>query len=65
MTLKVATYNIHGWVGTDGLLDFSRVAGVLRASGASICGLQEVLDPMGKSGDTILNSNELSIVSPD
>jgi endonuclease/exonuclease/phosphatase family metal-dependent hydrolase len=43
--LTVATYNIHGAVGTDGRFDPSRVAAVLHEMRADIIALQEV--PLG------------------
>lgn len=46
--LTVATYNIHGAVGTDGLLAPERIAGVLREIDADIIALQEV--PLGGGG---------------
>ncbi len=41
-TLRVATYNVHACVGTDGRFDPERVAAVLAELGADIIGLQEV-----------------------
>jgi endonuclease/exonuclease/phosphatase family metal-dependent hydrolase len=41
-TLTVMSFNIHYGEGTDGALDLSRIAHVVRASGAGIAGLQEV-----------------------
>ena len=40
--IRVVTWNVHGFVGTDGVLDVDRVAGVLRELDADIVGLQEV-----------------------
>lgn len=40
--MRVATYNVHGCVGTDGRMDPDRVGLVIRQTGASIVGLQEV-----------------------
>lgn len=40
--LDVMTFNIHHAAGTDGVLDLSRIAGVITASGADVVGLQEV-----------------------
>lgn len=40
--LRVASYNIHRCVGTDGRRDVARVAEVLRQIGADVVGLQEV-----------------------
>lgn len=41
-TLTIATYNVHGCVGTDRRFDPSRVAAVIREIGADVVGLQEV-----------------------
>ncbi|CAE7353184.1 HET-E1 [Symbiodinium natans] len=38
----VLTYNIHSGVGSDGVYDLERIAGVVRRSGADIVCLQEV-----------------------
>lgn len=46
--LTIATYNIHGAVGTDGLFAPARVADVLREVSADIIALQEV--PLGGAG---------------
>jgi endonuclease/exonuclease/phosphatase family metal-dependent hydrolase len=40
--LRVMTYNIHHGEGLDGQLDLERIARVIRESGATIVGLQEV-----------------------
>jgi endonuclease/exonuclease/phosphatase family metal-dependent hydrolase len=40
--LRVATFNIHHGVGTDGRLDLGRTADVVAATGAAVVGLQEV-----------------------
>ncbi|WP_227995107.1 endonuclease/exonuclease/phosphatase family protein [Oceanobacillus sp. CFH 90083] len=42
MLLNVMTYNIHHGVGTDKLLDLSRIAEVIKKSDADIIGLNEV-----------------------
>ena len=42
LELLVATYNVHGCVGSDGVRDAGRVARVLQSLGAGIVGLQEV-----------------------
>jgi len=36
------SFNIHHGRGTDGVVDLARIAGVIRASGADVAGLQEV-----------------------
>jgi endonuclease/exonuclease/phosphatase family metal-dependent hydrolase len=46
--LTVATYNIHGAVGTDGRYAPERIAGVLAEIGADVIALQEV--PLGGGG---------------
>ena len=45
--LRIATYNIHGTVGTDRLASPERIAGVIRELDADIVALQEV--PLGGS----------------
>lgn len=40
--LRVATYNVHRSIGTDGVHDVSRTAEVIRATGARVLALQEV-----------------------
>ena len=39
---RVMTYNVHGFVGTDQVLDPERVASVIEAAGADLVALQEV-----------------------
>jgi endonuclease/exonuclease/phosphatase family metal-dependent hydrolase len=46
--VTIATYNIHGAVGTDGVFDAQRIAGVLAELNAGIVALQEV--PLGGAG---------------
>lgn len=41
-TLRLLTYNVHSCIGTDRILDPSRVAGVIARSGADVIALQEV-----------------------
>jgi endonuclease/exonuclease/phosphatase family metal-dependent hydrolase len=40
------TYNIHRWAGADQRLDIERLAGVIRAAGADVVALNEVLHPV-------------------
>lgn len=40
--LRVATYNLHGCVGTDGRREVERIASVIRDLDADVVGLQEV-----------------------
>src|SRR5512143_1522704 len=40
------TYNIHRWAGQDRRLDVARLAAVIRAAGADIVTLNEVLHPV-------------------
>ena len=42
MILRIASYNVHGSVGTDGRRDSARVADVVRALDADVIALQEV-----------------------
>lgn len=42
MSIRVATYNVHGCVGNDGRLDADRVAAVIRELDADVVALQEV-----------------------
>ncbi|WP_100012710.1 endonuclease/exonuclease/phosphatase family protein [Lentibacillus sediminis] len=41
-TIRVATYNMHTGIGTDGNYHLERIANTIRESGADIIGLQEV-----------------------
>jgi endonuclease/exonuclease/phosphatase family metal-dependent hydrolase len=43
VSLRVASYNVHGCIGTDGRHDVPRVARVLRALDAHVIALQEVI----------------------
>lgn len=45
MKLRVATYNVHGFVGADGARDVRRIVEVMRSLDADIVALQEV--PLG------------------
>src|SRR5262245_51740047 len=47
--LRVATYNVHGFVGTDGKRDVARVASVIRELSADVVALQEVAFPGDES----------------
>lgn len=47
---KLMTYNIHGCVGTDGINDPARIAGVIRKTGAETVALQEVDKNTQRSG---------------
>ena len=48
--LRVATYNVHGCVGTDGRRDPERVARVLREIDPDVVGLQEVASEPDATG---------------
>jgi endonuclease/exonuclease/phosphatase family metal-dependent hydrolase len=50
VSLRVASYNVHGCVGTDGRRDVARVARVLRALRAEVIALQEVVFLPSDSG---------------
>jgi endonuclease/exonuclease/phosphatase family metal-dependent hydrolase len=51
--LRVASYNVHQCVGTDGRRDAGRVADVLRELEADVVGLQEVDARPGLSHDSV------------
>lgn len=42
MRLRIASYNVHGFVGTDGVRDVPRIAHVLASLDADVIALQEV-----------------------
>lgn len=44
--VRLMTYNIHRWAGRDQRLDLDRLASVIRAAGADVVGLNEVLHPV-------------------
>jgi endonuclease/exonuclease/phosphatase family metal-dependent hydrolase len=44
-TLRVATYNVHSWKGTDGAVDPQRVMAVIADLDADVVALQEVVSP--------------------
>lgn len=48
--MKILTYNIHYWQGTDGVTDLERTIAVIRDSGADIVGLNEVYHPAKLKG---------------
>jgi endonuclease/exonuclease/phosphatase family metal-dependent hydrolase len=50
--MKLLTYNIHHWEGTDGRVDVARVIDVIRESGAEIVALNEVFHPAYTEPDT-------------
>ncbi len=50
MRLRIASYNVHGFVGNDGARDVPRIARVLRELGAHIVALQEVTFTEGALG---------------
>ncbi|MDB4974593.1 MAG: endonuclease [Myxococcaceae bacterium] len=62
MRLRIASYNVHGFVGTDGVRDVSRVAAVLRSLDADVIALQEVTFAEGTdaSPQPVEISSELS-----
>jgi endonuclease/exonuclease/phosphatase family metal-dependent hydrolase len=49
-SLRIATFNIHRGVGTDGVLDLDRTAAAIRATGADVVALQELDRNMGRTG---------------
>lgn len=50
MTLRVATYNVHGCVGTDGRRSEERIAEVIASLRADVVGLQELDLGRARSG---------------
>jgi endonuclease/exonuclease/phosphatase family metal-dependent hydrolase len=52
LSLSLATWNVHGFVGADGLRDTARVAAVLRTLEADVIALQEVDDGVRPDSDT-------------
>ena len=52
--LRVATYNVHGWVGADGRRDPDRIMDVVASLDADVVALQEVLSPGRRSGKCCL-----------
>lgn len=65
--ITVATYNIHGCVGTDRRFDLPRVAEVIRSLGADVIALQEVGDVRGRgpAGDyaaELAHRTELAVI---
>lgn len=44
--MRVLSYNVHGWKGTDGHIDIGRLARVIASSQAFIVGLNEVYHPL-------------------
>lgn len=65
-SLRVATYNVHGCVGTDGMLDPDRVGLVIRQTGATVVGLQEVdcLAPLPDGRDQLERLAEATGLTP-
>jgi endonuclease/exonuclease/phosphatase family metal-dependent hydrolase len=45
-SIQLMTYNIHRWAGRDQRIDLDRLAAVIRAAGADMVGLNEVLHPV-------------------
>lgn len=50
MRLRVASYNVHAFVGCDGRRDVARIARVIRALDADVVALQEVVFERGHDG---------------
>lgn len=45
-TLRIMTYNIHRWAGSDRRVDLERTLAIVRASGADVVALNEVIHPV-------------------
>ncbi|MGB5986143.1 MAG: endonuclease/exonuclease/phosphatase family protein [Desulfobacterales bacterium] len=54
MRLRVATYNVHGWVGRDGKRSPQRILSVLRQIDAHVTVLQEVTAERTAEANTLL-----------
>jgi endonuclease/exonuclease/phosphatase family metal-dependent hydrolase len=52
-SLRIASYNIHGCLGTDGRVDVARVARVIIETGCDTVGLQEVDNQPGERHDSM------------
>jgi endonuclease/exonuclease/phosphatase family metal-dependent hydrolase len=52
-SIRLMTYNIHRWEGQDGRIDLDRLAGVIRAVGADVVGLNEVIHPVTSDCQTL------------
>lgn len=52
MGIRVLTYNIHGWLGTDGQIDVDRLVHIVEDTGADLVGLNEVFHPFLSPGAT-------------
>jgi endonuclease/exonuclease/phosphatase family metal-dependent hydrolase len=53
MSLRIATYNIHRCIGTDGAENPDRIAAVLREINADVFALQEVAHQPGSPGNVL------------
>ena len=51
-TVRVLTYNIHGWRDAHGQIDVARLARIIQASQADIVALNEVFHPLVPPGET-------------
>ncbi len=51
--MRVLTYNIHGWRGSDGQIDVPRLGRIIQASAADVVGLNEVYHPLVPPGQTL------------
>ncbi len=54
MRVKVASYNVHGFVGADGARDVGRIAAVVRSLESDVIALQEVGFDEGQTQPTAL-----------
>jgi endonuclease/exonuclease/phosphatase family metal-dependent hydrolase len=49
--LRIATYNVHSCLGTDGRHDLERIGAVIRSLDVDVVALQEVESPTGRPDD--------------
>ena len=44
--LRIMTYNIHRWAGSDHRVDLERTLAIIRSAGADVVALNEVIHPV-------------------
>ncbi|MCF8063539.1 MAG: endonuclease/exonuclease/phosphatase family protein [Deltaproteobacteria bacterium] len=61
--LKVATYNLHQWIGRDRRVDIQRILSVIRSLDADLIALQEVLLPWaGFTQDDLARETGMQVI---
>jgi endonuclease/exonuclease/phosphatase family metal-dependent hydrolase len=51
-TLRIMTYNIHRWAGSDHRMDLERTLAIIRSSDADVVALNEVIHPVTQGAHT-------------